>query len=198
LWDEGAGVYYEVAGEALVSEHAQCLAILSGIAQPSHIAKMQQALLNHPDMARTTIYFSHYLFETYRTMGAIDQLLQRMQLWFDLPARTSKRPSKCPNHHAQIVMPGAHIPCSITMPPWWGCALLPPALPKSPSRRNSASCNESVRSPPTPTGHIHSAFWRDHGILRGRVTLPAGVSGVINLPKRGSAYPRWWHSNTLK
>jgi hypothetical protein len=35
---------------------------------------------------------------------------------------------------------------------------------------------------PLPQGHIQSTFWRDHGVMRGRVTLPAGVSGTIVLP----------------
>ena len=182
LWDEAAGVYYEVAGQPLVSEHAQCLAILSGIAQPTHIPKMQKALLTRPDMARATIYFSHYLFETYRTMGDIDQLLQRMQLWFDLPAQGLKTTVEMPEPsrsdcHAWGSHPLFHYHATLVgirpAAPGFAEVAITPQL--GPLQRVSAVT-------PHPNGHIHSAFWRDHGVLRGRVTLPAGVSGVIHLP----------------
>lgn len=55
------------------SEHSQCLAILAG----------RQAKLDG-DLARTTIYFSHYLFEALRLLGQPATILKRMQLWFDL------------------------------------------------------------------------------------------------------------------
>lgn len=181
LWDAAAGVYYEVAGQSLVSEHAQCLAILSGIAQPDHIPKMQQALQTRPDMARATIYFSHYLFETYRTMGAIDLLLQRMQLWFDLPAQGLKTTVEMPEPsrsdcHAWGSHPLFHYHASVVgvrpAAPGFAQVAITPQL--GPLQRVSAVT-------PHPNGHIHSAFWRDNGVLRGQVTLPAGVSGIINL-----------------
>jgi len=39
--------------------------------------------LSDKDLARATIYFTHYLFETYRVVGRIDALLERLSLWFE-------------------------------------------------------------------------------------------------------------------
>jgi len=35
---------------------------------------------------------------------------------------------------------------------------------------------------PFAQGHVESTFWRDNGVMRGKVTLPAGISGEIVLP----------------
>ncbi len=182
LWDATAGVYREVLDGMLVSEHAQCLALLSGSAPAEHCTAMANALRKRTEFARTTIYFSHYLFEAYRLTGAIDLLIDRMQLWFDLPAQglttTVEMPeptrSDCHawgahplfHYHATIIgirpaVPGAN---HVTITPQLG-----------PLQRANATT-------PLAQGHIKSAFWRDNGVMRGTVTLPAGVSGEIVLP----------------
>lgn len=84
FWDEGRGLYAEDLDKTRFSEHSQCLAILSGLDTPARVERMAEGLLNAPDLARTTIYFTHYLFETYRLLRRPDALIGRMQLWFDL------------------------------------------------------------------------------------------------------------------
>jgi len=55
--------------KAHFSEHAQCLAILSGLLEDEQCAQVGEGLLNSTELARTTIYFTHYLFEAYRVLG---------------------------------------------------------------------------------------------------------------------------------
>jgi aryl-alcohol dehydrogenase-like predicted oxidoreductase len=42
-------------------------------------------LLDAAFLTRTTIYFNHYLFETFRLLQQPAAFLARMGLWFDLP-----------------------------------------------------------------------------------------------------------------
>lgn len=181
LWDAHGGYYRELVGQELISEHAQCLAMLSGVAHPAHCDAMAHTLRTNAHLARTTIYFSHYLFETYRTMGAIDLLLERMQLWFDLPTQGFKTTVEQPEPsrsdcHAWGAHPLYHYHATLVgirpATPGFRHVRITPQL--GPLQR--ASC-----STPHPHGTIEATFWRDHGVMRGRVQLPAGVSGEIVL-----------------
>jgi len=66
------------------SEHSQSLAIMSGLLDGKLRNRLGAALLSDPGLDRTTVYFSHYLFEALRLMGRMDAILERMKLWFDL------------------------------------------------------------------------------------------------------------------
>jgi hypothetical protein len=67
-----------------VSEHGQILPLLSGLCAPERAARAVRSLVEDPDLARTTIYFTHYLFEAYRQIGRGDRIAARMGLWHDL------------------------------------------------------------------------------------------------------------------
>ena len=41
-------------------------------------------MLSDENLSRTTIYFSHYLFETCTMLGRVDALFDRLGMWFDL------------------------------------------------------------------------------------------------------------------
>jgi hypothetical protein len=84
FWDEARGLFADDAAHTRFSEHAQCLAILSGQINPAQQQRMAAGLLSDPQLARTTVYFTHYLFETYRVIGRIDALIERLSLWFEL------------------------------------------------------------------------------------------------------------------
>ena len=81
FWDEARGLYADDNARENWSEHAQCLAILSGLAPAEKIERLKNGLLNDTDLARTTIYFSHYLFEALRELKQPDAILQRLQDW---------------------------------------------------------------------------------------------------------------------
>jgi hypothetical protein len=85
-WDERRGRYLDAPGRPAVSEHAQILALLAGVAEPRR-SRVAGALAGDADLTRTTIYFTHYLFEAFRLIGRGDLLWQRLGLWFDLPAQ---------------------------------------------------------------------------------------------------------------
>lgn len=182
LWDATRGVYLETLSDGGISEHAQCMALLSGMASERVQTALAHALRTHPHLDRTTIYYSHYLFEAYRQIGAIDLLLERMQLWFELPSQGLTTTVEMPEPsrsdcHAWGAHPLYHYHATIIgvrpTAPGASHVLITPQL--GPLQRANATT-------PVPQGHIKTAFWRDHGIYRGRVTLPPGVSGTIMLP----------------
>jgi alpha-L-rhamnosidase len=66
------------------SEHTQCLALLAGMLEGEQQRRTAQNLLSDPSLTRTTIYFTHYLFETHRLLAQPTAFFERLGLWFDL------------------------------------------------------------------------------------------------------------------
>jgi hypothetical protein len=83
FWSEERGLYADDLEHTQFSEHAQCLALLADAVPTHRRERVVEGLLNDPDLARTTIYFTHYLFETYALLGRTDLILSRMGLWFE-------------------------------------------------------------------------------------------------------------------
>ena len=84
FWDSRRGLYADDLEHQHWSEHAQCLAITSELLPRERVEHVGQNLLEAPDLARTTIYFSHYLFEAYRELGRVDALSERLKDWNEL------------------------------------------------------------------------------------------------------------------
>lgn len=83
FWDEERGLYANDLEKTEFSEHAQCLALLVDGVPSFRRERVVEGLLNDPDLDRTTIYFSHYLFEVFSGLGETHRILDRMPLWFD-------------------------------------------------------------------------------------------------------------------
>ena len=90
FWNESRGLWADDASHQNWSEHTQCLAILSELAPPEATQIAGKNLLEAPDLTRATIYFSHYLLETFRVLKRPDALLKRLENWFILPAQGFK------------------------------------------------------------------------------------------------------------
>lgn len=81
FWSAERGLYADDLEHAHWSEHAQALALLAGA---THGAEAMRRVLTEDGLARTTVYFDHYLFAALGRLGRTDVLLSRMGLWFGL------------------------------------------------------------------------------------------------------------------
>ena len=66
------------------SEHCQCLAVLSGYLDTRLESKLSASLLNSTVLTRTTVYFTHYLFETFAKTGAEEAFFKRLSPWMKI------------------------------------------------------------------------------------------------------------------
>ncbi|MFF0342815.1 alpha-L-rhamnosidase C-terminal domain-containing protein [Kribbella sp. NPDC004875] len=83
FYDADRGLYADDLAHTAFSEHAQALAVLAG-AKYGETA-MRTMLKEPPEgLARTTVYFDHYLFEALQSIGRTDVLLDRLGLWYGL------------------------------------------------------------------------------------------------------------------
>ncbi len=85
-WVARRGLLSDDLAMTRYSEHAQCLALLCDLFDGSDRNRVVEGMLHSPGLARTTVYFSHYLFEALYKVGALDQADQRLSFWRDLPS----------------------------------------------------------------------------------------------------------------
>ena len=81
FWDDARGLVADTRAKDRFSAHAQCLALLADVLPPGRAARAFAGLTEATDLAPTTVYFSHYLFETYFKFGRADLFFKRLDLW---------------------------------------------------------------------------------------------------------------------
>ncbi len=136
-----------------------------------------------PDMARTTIYFNHYLFETYHLLNRTDKILDRMGLWFDLAAQGLKTTVEMPEPtrsdcHAWGAHPLYHYFASIL-------GIRPAAMGFRTVRiaPDLGSLTHASGTFPHPKGDIVVELRRGEAGLEGYIVLPDGLRGTFEQNK---------------
>jgi hypothetical protein len=179
FWDARCGLFADDCVQEHFSEHTQCLALLSGLLTEDKRWILADSLLKNPRLERTTIYFTHYLFEAYRTMGAMDALLDRLGLWFALEKQGSKTTVEMPEPtrsdcHAWGAHPLFHYFATILGirpgSPGFRTIRIEPQLGRLKHLRGSLI---------HPLGKIVVDFSIHHQRLRGSIALPSGVCGEL-------------------
>ena len=178
FWDEGRGMLADEPGHKFYSEHAQCLALLADVLPPERAQRAFQGLVSEKDLARCTVYFSHYLFETYFKYGRADLFLKRLDLWKSYVDLGLCTPQESPgNARSDCHAWGSH-PITFMHT---GLAGVTPAAPGFRKVR-IAPCPGSLKKisceTPHPDGLIETDLQFDSkGGVQGSITLPAGLTG---------------------
>jgi len=85
FWNAERRMFSDQPSGQTFSEHAQCLALLTGRLDDDEQTGCLAALENPPaDIAPATVYFVHYVFEAFREARRPGLILDRMQFWYDL------------------------------------------------------------------------------------------------------------------
>jgi hypothetical protein len=177
FWLPQRGLFADNAEGTCFSEHAQCFAVLSDSVPRDHRSNVAVAMAEDKDLARTTLAFSHYLFEAYRRLDRPDLFHQRLRAWPELleiglkttPEQPEPTRSDCHAwtahilHHARAtvlgVRPAAMGFAEVEVRPWLG-----------PLRQAAGRIIH-------PQGWIEVELQQDGVALHGQVTLPEGVAG---------------------
>lgn len=179
FWDESRGLFADNPSKSRWSEHAQCLAILSGQLDASTAGRVMDAMLGSNDLEKTTIYFTHYYFEACRMLGRADALMARLGLWFDLEKRGFKTTFEKPGDsrsdcHAWGAHPIYHYYATIlgVRPSRMGFD----AVEIRPMLGEMKSASGKLVH---PKGFIEVSYKQRTDILEASITLPDGICGVL-------------------
>ena len=179
FWSEGRGMVADTAAKDSFSEHAQCLAILADALPQDMARRVFDGLVGADDLARCTVYFSHYLFETYFRFGRGDLFLKRLDVWRGFVKQGLKTPLEAPGDarsdcHAWGSHPAFHFRT--------GLAGLKPtsAFFKSALIEPSPGGLKRIKaSLPAPLGVLHVDFRFDGDKLEGTAVVPDGLPTVL-------------------
>jgi alpha-L-rhamnosidase len=179
FFDEGRGLVAEDRARTQFSEHAQCLALLGGMLDEPKRLRVAASLFADKDLAQGTIFFTHYLFEACRVTGRMDVLNERLGMWFDLKRYGFKTTFEMPEPtRSDCHAWGAH-------PVYHYFATLLGIRPTSPGFKTAriephlgplASAKGTMVH---PRGEIVVDVAVDGGRLKGTISLPDGVTGVL-------------------
>ena len=178
-WDEGRGLLLDTLGDAAASEHAQMLALLTGLLDAEKTPACLDALRNVETLglARATIYGSFYVLDALYRHGQEDELHRRLEPWRALPdlgfTNTPEQPEPTRSDaHAW----GAH-------PAWHSLASLAGVRPAAPgfAQVRVAPCPGALTAIACTVKHPRGWVALDlrfaDGAASGSVELPSGVSG---------------------
>jgi alpha-L-rhamnosidase len=181
FFDEQRSLYAEEPSKKTFTEHAQCLALLGGAITDGRRPHVADALCTDEKLARTTIYFSHYLFEAYRSIGRLDLILPRMDLWFGLAPNGNKTTIEMPEPtrsdcHAWGAHPVYHYFASIM-------GIRPDAagFKKIRITPQLAGLKSARGTMVHPRGEVALDVQERDGKLTGEVRLPAGVCATLHV-----------------
>jgi len=178
FWDGASGRMADTSEKTSFSEHAQSLAILSGILDGAQTASATEALVCGRDLAKASSYFSHYIFDALARGGRADEIRRRMDVWkkfLDQGAKTTfetQTPwtrsdchawSACPAYFFNTtfagVLPAEHFFRQVRVAP------------------QPAGLGFVRATTPSPRGLIETVFRFEGKGVTGEVTLPPGLSG---------------------
>lgn len=179
FWSPERGLFADDLKHTRFSEHAQCLALLGGAVDAGRRAQVTEHLFTDEQLARATVYFSHYLFETCAATGRIDKMFDRLKLWFDLKANGFKTVLESPEpSRSDCHAWGAH--------PMYHCyATLLGIRPASAGfktvtiRPQLGPLSWARGSMVHSKGKIDVDVKQADGKLTGTINLPPGVTGTL-------------------
>ena len=187
FWDDARGLLAEDKKRQHFSEHTQCMALLSSMLEEPYRARVAHGLLNDPDLLRTTYYFSHYLFETYRLLERVDRLFARLEQWYVLPELGLKTTIEKPEPtrsdcHAWSAHPLFHYFATIL-----GIRPGSPGFSAVEIRPQLGNLTWAEGRLVHPRGEIVAEFRAVGGDRHAAITLPEGITGTLYM--NGHTYP---------
>ncbi len=178
-WDPALGLFKETPGVQTYSEHAQCMALLSGLLDNATYRRVLDGLTTHPDLDRCTIYFSFYLMEALGRACCADAFFDKLRSWYGLkdlglvctPESPEPTRSDC---HAWGAHPLYHLYATILgmRPAGLGTDELTIRPMLGPLQHIAGRCAH-------PLGEVSFDLKRHNGRITGYVELPSNVSATF-------------------
>lgn len=181
-WDTKAGALLDTPGCWILSEHAQSMALRTGLLDAERARSCLAVLTSPPEgTARASIYASFQVLDALYRHGEETELFRRLEIWRGLPATgvmcTPEQPEPTRSDaHAWGAHPAWHSLASIAgvrpAAPFFGAVRIAPCLGTLTALRCVVA---------HPRGRIRVQLARDPGTggLSGEVSLPEGIAGVI-------------------
>jgi hypothetical protein len=178
FWSASRGLYADTVDHSTFSEHAQCYAVLTGLLEAERRDAIARGLRTEP-LTRATFYFEHYLFETYRSLGMVDLMLERYGEFYKfqelgLATALEKPDPSRSDCHAWASHPLLHVLTSILgiRPHGFG-------FERVHICPNLAGLREARGAVPHPKGLIRVELRQNGARVAGTIELPPDLTGLL-------------------
>lgn len=180
FWDEPRGLWADNRAHTAFSQHAQALAALCPDLDPGRRRRGLAHVGTDASLAPASLYFHHYLFEAWATVGDGQRIVDSFAFWSalrdqgfcTLPETPEPSRSDC---HAWTAHPIYHVAATLAGirpdAPGFARVRIAPCLGSIPS--------VNVRLPHPGGGWITAELQSAEGKLRGRIELPPGIPGTL-------------------
>jgi hypothetical protein len=181
-WDAERGLYADMPGKPLFSQHTNALAVLAGAVPQAEARAVMERVLWEPDLVQASFYFRFYIDEAMGQAGLAGRYLERLEPWSEMVrmglTTTPENPEPArSDSHAWSAHPNYHLLASVLgirpTAPGFARVRIAPAL--GPMQRAGGRM-------PHAAGTIEVQLRRRGG---------GGIVGEIILPPRVSGEFRW-------
>jgi hypothetical protein len=179
-WDAARGLFRDMPGGNTYSQQANVMAVLTDAVAPAGQAALMERVLSDATLTQSTYYFSYYQLEALRKAGLGERYVEQLAPWrgmLDLGLTTvpeTPEPTRS-DSHAWSAHPNYGLLATVLG--------VRPAEPGFKTVRIAPHLGPLQRAEgrvPHPRGTIVVRLARtEGGGLRGEVTLPEGLEGVL-------------------
>ncbi len=178
FWCAERGMFADDPERTRYSEHAQCLALLSGD-YPEQADPCFEALITAEDLSRTTVYFSFYVLETFQRFGRGDLIMEKWDFWKEMERLGFKTPMEMPEPsrsdcHAWGSHPLFHMHASLA-----GIRPADPGFKRVVIQPSPGSLRTLHSCVPHPAGTVSLEMQKQGNGWHATVSLPEGVTGTF-------------------
>jgi hypothetical protein len=184
FWDSSRGLFAVDLAHKCFCEHSQCMAVIGGRISPEQQASIADKLTSDHSITRVQLFYSHYLFEVYRSLGRVDALFARMEPWYrslEMGLKTAPEtfPDTRSDCHAWSAHPLLHFFTTILgiRPTSMGFKSVEIAPQLGPLRHASGRLVH-------PNGWIEVELSHSDDKTTGLITLPDGIVGTAKINGR--------------
>jgi alpha-L-rhamnosidase len=180
-WDAAKGLYADNEDKNRFSQHANSLAILTGVAAPAVAPGIAHKMLADATLTQCTIYFKYYLHQALTRAGLGNDYLKWLDLWREdiklgltTWAEMSDVPSSRSDCHAWGASPNIEFYRTIL-----GIDSYAPGFAKIKIEPHLGDLKNAEGQIPHPNGKVAVSYVLDGTAWRIKLDLPAKTSGLF-------------------
>jgi len=176
-WDADKGLIKNTPSGSTFSQHANSLAVLTGVVEGEHAKILMKTVLRSENMTKATLYWSFYVFEALQKSGLGQEYFQNLGVWKEAldagvstwPETGLKSRSEC---HGWGGSPAFHFPSLVA-----GIRPTAAGFKEIEIEPNLEGSTELKTSIPHPDGQISMALSGKGKLYQAEIEIPKNTSG---------------------
>jgi len=197
-WDAQKGLYAQTSDKDIFSQHANSLAIITGMVEGEQAKQVAQKMLTDNELSQCSVYYKFYMHEALIKAGLGNDYLKWLDIWREnirmgltTWSETSDVDGTRSDCHAWGASPNIEFFRTVL-----GIDSAAPAFAKVKIEPHLGTINKIGGSMPHPQGNITVSYQKNGANLKAEVELPAGVTGT--LVWAGKTYQLQGGKNTIE